>query len=487
MPSVSDSFEQFEKLLAECGPLGVKKLEFRTDDPIWPLTTNADAVPFAGRRTGGDAGEVGYEAKWQVLVQRGGRVSGASLRGPSQTRIGGDNAYAIGQSPDALYLDPSTAPLRSHIEIKIALKRFKGTYSQNVQQLVADLMAKPVEQVAGHAVEDCTMRFRHAWSTLCYSQGNGIIAIADGGVTIAAASPTAVTVKAGTIFRFMPGERYVATSLSSGSPDGGTARAGTINSPGVFRCVGVDLVARTVLLQAEPGEGDITLSDDDAIILEGMYDFVTHTSFAFPGLEELLIAIGTYPGTSYDVANHPMLKALVGGDEDNLELPTPETVALYADQIAEGGLLPPSLLLAERSLFSLYNFLEKNSGAVYNVPQGGTFRASGGTAGPDVTHQEFTFSKAWSSLIRPGTIAGIPPETLLKFMPMGPGLIWARRLLNGSASIFREVSEGTQLTEMMDAPWEAYGGLGQNHPCRCFYRKGLHSLRTWNAEQAATA
>ena len=70
--------------------------------------------------------------------------------------------------------------------------------------------------------------------------------------------------------------------------------------------VGIRKKARTVGFLSAAGEGTVTLTDGDDLMLYGTYDFSASTvsagTFAMEGVESFLIDSGTYPGAYLDVS-----------------------------------------------------------------------------------------------------------------------------------------------------------------------------------------
>lgn len=486
--TMADSFDQFELLLRESVDASVIHLDLEEDDVAWSLMDTWQPVDRAGRDTHNSigSGDAGWFAEWKIRVQRGGLVTAGSFAGNTLEVMGADNTLFTGQAADALYPDPAKAALRSWESIRLALKRIQGTYAINRQQILAQLATEPLENVASGAVEDITALVRSLIEAYIYGAGNATIAQVNNaaGYTLAEGSNTAVTVDVGTAFRFVVGQRYVAGT----DADPRITAGGTASDPAVFRCVDIDTDTRQPLFEPEPGVGNISLTDNDHIFVAGTYDF-TAASLALgitkvaQGFESLLLgAGGTFPGAlNGSVDSHRHLKSYVKGDESNLVPPTPEVVAELIDKITDAGKRPPSVLIAEQSLWTLYSQLERQAGARYPVPQGGAFTASGGVAGPRISHGEVSFTRLSSAKVRPGSIIGISPETFRRFMPLGNKTIkWALSGggVAGAQSIFGPIRSGRQLSELSDAPFDVFVEIGCTDPRRNLRRIGLHSQRT---------
>jgi hypothetical protein len=492
MAATDDVFGGFADLILEHASRKVHNLTLEDpDDPAWALMGSFEPEEKAGRRTGSDEGSPGFEASWRVRIQRGGRVTGGSFAGNTLANMGTDDVLHVGRAADALYLDPVHTPRRSYLKVKMLLKRLRGQVTCELEEILADLATDPLEEVAADGVEDVVAKVRKLYSTMFWSQGYGIMALVNDAAPAVIgenAGDSWVTIDAGTPFRFEIGDRYVASSLSVGTPYGGTTRAGTLNDPGVFRCTGINTDDRTVKFESEAGEGDITIADNDAIIHEGMYNFGAASAavgnYAPNGIEQLLIATGTYPGTAYDVDEHTQLASYVSNNEADPIYPKPEVIGAMIDKITEPKKAPPSTLVAETSLWTLYSQIERSAGAIYPVAQGAGFTASGGVEMPVISHNGRRFAALESSLIRPGMVAGLAPETFKRFTPLGDRTIrWAmtRGPLANVGSIFRAVTSGRQLTELMVADFNVFFQIGQTDPRRCFLARGIHSQRTADA------
>jgi hypothetical protein len=478
--------DQFELLLRESVDDMVINLILEDDDVSWSLMDTFQPVDRAGRDTHNalGSGAAGWFAEWRIRVQRGGLVTGGTFSGNTPEVMGADDTLYTGQAADALYPDAAKAPMRSWEAIRLALKRIQGVHAINRTQILADMATQPLEDVASGAVEDVVAQVRSLITAYLYGAGTASIAQVDvaAGVTLTEGANTAVTIDGGTAYRFVVGQRYVGGT----NADPRVTSAGTAADPAVFRCVDIDTDTRQPLFEPEPGVGNITLADNTHIMVAGTYDFTAASvalgTRAANGFESLLISSGNFPGAlKAATASHRHLRSYVKGDEANLVPPTPEIVAELIDKITDSGKRPPSVLLAEQSLWTLYSQLERQAGATYPVPQGGAFTASGGVAGPRVTHGEVTFSRLASPRVRPGCIIGISPETFKRFMPLGNKTIkWALAGggVAGAQSIYGPIRSGRQLSELSDAPFDVFVEFGCTDPRRNFRRIGLYSQRT---------
>ena len=483
---MADSFDQFELLVREMTSGAVVQADLEGDDVIWNVMDTFDAVDSAGRDTSNAlaSGAAGWFAEWRMRVQRGGLVTGGTFAGNTPAVMGADDTLFIGQAADALYPDPAQASMRSYESIRMQLKRIQGTYPINRQQILADLATNPIEKVSVGAVEDIAFLVRSLIEAYLYGSGNATVAQVDNasGYTLTKGTNTAVTVKTGTAYRFVIGQRYV-----HGSNADPRVTTGSAANPDVFRCVDIDTDTRQPLFEPEPDTaGTIALADSDHIMVHGTYNFTAASvalgSLAANGFESLLIKTGNFPGALFpSVTDHRHLKSYVTGDESNLVAPTPEVVSEMIDKITDSNMTPPSVLIAEQSLWTLYSILERQGGATYPVPQGGAFVASGGFAGPRISHGDVSFTRLASAKTRPGSIVGLSPDTFQRFMPLGHKTInWALTGggMAGADSIFGPVRSGRQLSELSDAPFDVFVEFGCDMPRRNFRRIGLHSQRS---------
>lgn len=494
---MANSWDQFELLIRDYMDSSVLDLELEDDDPAWNLMGTFQPVAVGGRgqplATGVDAYPAGYQANYLIKVQSGGRVAGGSFAGNNLVRMGADSHLNVGQSASAKYLDPQKTPLPSHIPITMALKRGLGSITLNHQQILAELATEPVDEVASDAVVDGTKRLRSYVTNAFYADQDTPAAIArinkSAGYSILEATPVEVAVDEGTFARFQMGDLIIAaTPGADPAANPHVQKAGAID--GYMRVVNVSPRDRTLYLQSEPGEGTITLVDNDILMYADTYDFTE--SYANDGslmptsFESLVRDSGVFPGsktTKYpsglDVANHAVLRGFVSDTLTSMKSPTMEELTELLDLMidAQG---PPTALIAERSIWTLHAILEREAHAVVNVPMGATFQAAGGVAGPVLAHMEHRFQKFSSKRIAPNTIKGMTPGDWMRYIPMGDRTInwvYANGPLAGAGSIFGPTYDGTQLTELADAPFNFFVEFGCRVPQRGLIRKGIKAQR----------
>jgi len=367
--STGDSFTQFERLLLEAVDPSIHDLVLEEPvDPIWDLLDTFPAIEQGGKTTdragSSNKGDAGYEASWELMIQRGGRFSGGSMSGNTNTIGGYGNTLTLGTTTLATYLDPLKTPMRSNIEVKMALKRLRGSLVCNRTQIHNKIIGKGVGVVATDETEDAVYQLRKLISSCCYSRKGRVAQFVEGDDV----SETTVwfSVKSGTIFRFVIGQRYVAAADDGDGTH--TPRTGTVSTPlpGIFRCVGLDPDEDKVAFQAETGEGTISISADDWIFQEGMYDFTSgsEVDLAPNGIDSLLIKTGTYPGTGWNVAEQTVLKSFIDDNTSSYENPTPELLADMADKMERAGYPAPPVWIAPPTVWTYYAQLERETGAV---------------------------------------------------------------------------------------------------------------------------
>lgn len=483
----NEAYTRFQMLLREEAAAAVEDLTpEQPDDILWYIMSRAKPVRVGKTIVYGS--NAPYEYSWNVRVQRAGRISGGSFAGSTQTLMGPDSLLPMGQAADAKYLDPAYTPNRGYLTMTQGLKRMRGQLTANMSDLQADFLSNPVESVAADHVEDVVYLARKLMTVLGYSDGYGVIGIVTGGGTTYTVSEgttgTAVSVSASQIYRFEKGQRYVAASLSSGVPT--TPVAGSLNTPGVFRCVDINPRNNTVTFESEPGEGNITLTDDDGIILEGMYDFGTSTSASINTIKQLLLDSDAvyFPGSTYYVNKHSELMSYVyAADDSDVDwvFPEPHVFASILDTMADAGDKPPSVLVGQRAIWTLFSQIQQDRNMIVSVPQGAVFQANGGVTLPVIQHGTHRFALAPSSYIEPNAVFGLTPGSFQRSLPDGMDRIrWAMSDsgVSGFNGIFRPVTSGRQLTETLAADFDLFGQIGQTRPRNNFRRHKVYNSQT---------
>lgn len=487
---MADAFQQFEPLLRENLSGFVQNGVIEDDDPAWNLIDTIPPEPLGGKRefdTASSDYPPGYEVKYRIKVQIGGRISGGSFVGNTMVMMGKDSHLAVGQGADALYLDPRETPQASYIPIAMVLKRIRGSVVLNDQQFWADVASNPIEQVVGDYIEDATRRYRGYIINHFYGDGTASLAQVNGATVVPeTAGGITVALKGnGTFAKFFEGDLLVAGSDANPR----VQRAGAI--AGKMRVVAINPDLRTIKLQSQPGEGNISLSDSDHLMYEGSYVFggASHAvnSRVPQGVESLLINTGTFPGSvtptfasGLDVTHHTALMSFIQDTTSSPEEPSMENMTTLLDKMIDIRKRPPAAWIAESSVWSRYGIIERENNAIVQVPMGALFEPAGGIASPIMGHKNFRFQDFSSARIRPQSILGFSPESFRKFMPMGDRTIhwvYGTGTRSGFASIFGPVSQGVQLTEMVDAPFNGFCEFGCLDPRANFRRLGVKNQR----------
>lgn len=502
---MADVFDQFSSLIPEAVAAGVRDLTLKEDDVAWGLMATVPGVPKLGRDTMNALGSTadGYFYEWRILQQRAGMVQGGKFGGDTTLTTGPDTTWPLvtGQGATDLYPDPAYVPMRSYFPCRLSLKRFKGSVTCSKQHIEAEAITTPLENLVANYAEDAIFQLRQSATNQFYGNGAGVVGRMDGAMsgTLSDTASATATIKEGTYRRFVKGQRYQVAAISSFSTamsSSVTARRGTTETtpsyaPTKLVCVDVDTHSRTVQFMVENGAGTVSaIADGDYIFLADFIDWSNTAatplaaSMATQGVESLLIATGTFPGTALDVTYHRELKSYVEGDETALEDPTPEVIAKMIDYITDSGKEPPPVLIAEQSVRTLYAQLERVAGAEYSVPQGAQFMASGGVGGASFGHFNYGFQWLSSPKIRPGSVLGFAPDTWTKAMGGGNGDIeWfaSSSGISGANGPYLPTISGRQYTRVLQAPFDVYLEFGCTDPRRNFRRIGLHSQRTRNS------
>ena len=477
---MADAFDQFQILIRENMGNASHNLTIpEVDDIAIRLMNSAEPLGLGGRTqgsTGAYSGASGYEARRKVKLQRGGMVQGSGWAGNTLTMMGANSDTPVGQAADALAPDPTKVPLAQYKELYESLKRVQGNLVVNHSQIMNDLIGDSIEDVAADFIEDGQYQVRTNCCAWLYGDGSGSLgqcANTEGALS----GQHTIELKTGTFSRFIKGQQYVFADDSAGWPTTKTQLGG------VARCVNVDGHNRTVQFEMEPGEAAPTLAVDDHILLKGSVDFATNASLVHNGFESMIVESGTLHGLN--VATYVELKGKVSGDESNFEQPTPDLIDKSIDYITDMREQAPNVLISERSVQSNYAQLEKAGYATYNVPEsGGTTYGGGVNAGEDggATYHHGTRTFTWyvSSFVRPNSIIGIAPDTFMRFQPMGSDTIrwrYGNGGMAGANGIFGPVYVGSQLSELLQAPFETHAEFMCVRPRRNFRILGVHNQR----------
>lgn len=498
---MANAFDQFWLLLQEFISPAVINLVFKDDDIAWNLIDTFQPETTGGRRnveaTGSDTFNfpTGYEAQFRIKVQAGGRVAGGTFGGSTFQMLGKDSHLAAGRAADKKYLDPRKTPAASYINILMKLRRLRGSVTVDQEQIWADMQSNPIEEVASDFVADATKKFRSVILNSFYtgassSLGGALATATDAETVVETAGGVKVDLTDGPFGRFLvhKGDRIVAGTDASPS----VGRAGSVNTPGEMLVVNVDADERAIWLQSLPGEGSISITAGDRLYLLGTYVFDgtgtdATNALMTEGIESLLTNSGTFPGSTspkfpsgLDVDHHSELKAFITDTSATPEDPTMESMTILLDKILDIEKEPPTAMIAERSLWTLFSQLERDNNALIQVPMGQTFAAAGGVTGPMLSHMEHRFQKFSSVRVREGTVVGLNPATWRKYIPMGDRTIrWVlgSGVFSGAPSIFGPLHDGVQLLETLDAPFDGFVEFGCLDPRANLRRIGLRTQR----------
>jgi hypothetical protein len=482
---MADVQNQYEQLLMEFFPEAVHDLMLRDDDPAWGLINSFDTVTEGGRRSFASSDfPSGFEAKYRIKVQAGGRAAGGSFAGNTLVEMGKGSHLAMGQDASALYLDPFKTPMSSYIPINVILKRVIGQVVANHQQFFADQISTPLEELVGGSIVDATRRVRNLLTNYAYSDGTAQVAtvnMAAGVVIPETAGGIEVIFDAADYGRFDTGDL-----LQFGATLGaGTQIIGSGSLNGFARVVSIDWINRRMKVQSEPGEGDITLADNAIIVLAGTYDFSAGASLATEGFESLLISSGAFPGSTTEkfgsgllVEDYTALQSNVVTASPQVD-PTMSQITKQLDTILDLELDDmATAIIAQRSVWTLWAELERENHALVNAPMGGVFDAAGGVAGPRVQHGPHVFQPFRSKRVRPNSLIGLAPRTWRRFTPMGDRTVnWVTStgLLAGFPSIFHPVFQGARMSELAAADFNMFFELGCVNPPANFRKIGVNT------------
>lgn len=467
---MATAFSQLDILLKERVSPAIRNLQLPDDDIAWNLMSSFEPENVGGRRdynTTASDFPAGYMAKEKIKVQSGGRVTGGRFGGPTMTRMGASNHLMAGQGLDALYLDPTTVPSASYIEVAMVLCKVLGSIVMNEEQINVRLISEPLEDVTMDLIEDATRRFRKYVMNMFWGDGTGAIARVNGTVSIVEASPTVVEIDNGTYARFMKGDILQAGTDASPSVQVAGAIAGRMY------VTSVDPDNRRIKLQSLPGEGTISLTDnsrlyyDESYTFGGASDAVNKT--APEGVGSLLINSGVFPGSAtlkfpsgLDVGDHEELKAFIQGTAGTVDTdPTMENMTILLDKMMSTVREDmPSVLIAEPSVWTLASILDKDSRSTVQVPQGQLYSPTLGVGAPILRHRQRTFARFDSDMVRENTVVGLNPGKWKRFIPLGDRTIrfkYGTGVLSGFPSVFGPINVGSRLSESAQAPF--YGAI----------------------------
>ena len=447
--AITNAWEQFETILRENLGNAVENLRPEgISDPFLDMLPRMEPLGLGGRESSDSAM---YAARRKVKISRGGMVTGGQWTGNNVTGMGANDDLPVGQEATALAPDPEKVPLTQYVTLETTLKRILGNVTVNMTQILVDLLADDLDELAVGHIEDATFQVLKNLLAWMYSDGTGMIAQSDGSYTVNDSGQQAVGLKAGPYNRFIKGQRYWVYSTTSW-PTTTTRKGGTM------RCTNIDDNAGTVEFEMEAGETAASIVVNDNIVLAGSLTSGTSGTALVPkGIEYMFKETGAFFGLS-DITQYPEFIAYIEGDEDNTVEPEPDRIAKLIDKIKKSGTAPPTMLVSEATLASQYSYTEKAGFATYVVPSRFP-NPDGGVGKPVFTHGDIVLPWETSDYIRPGMLWGAAPDTILKFQPGGAATI---RWWNGNGpgagvgKIFVPVTDGTRQTELWQAPFETH-------------------------------
>ena len=484
--ATGDAFDQFQILLNQKMQQSVEYLELPEVDDVFPqLAMSAQNVAELGQLQDLTIANLvpGYEASWTAKIQSGGLITGGSFGETQLRKMGPGNNLIMGIAANALHVDPTKAAQPSYIKLKSRLKKVMGCYTEDWEKIEARIISRPIE-TAMDVIEDTTRLIRSTAGSCMWGAGNGVMGQVDlaAGYNITEAGITWVAIKNSQIYRFIKGQRYVAATIVAGVPT--VARAGTLNTPGVMRCVGLNPQTLKVGFQSEDGEGTIALSDGDGLILEGLWDFAANATRCCNGVENLLKTSGAFPDSDIsDVTDYPELQVFQAGDESARVEPTGDKIDEILDLMTAPQPNTPPALVAESNLWTLYSRLERQANMLTLVPQGEAYLANGGVRAPLYSYGNKTFARLSSAKCRPGTMYGLDATSFVRFMPQDLSARWrmANGGLAGAQNIFRPITIGARLSGSMTAEWDAWYQLSVLRPQKNVIRYGFLNQRMYDS------
>lgn len=488
---MADAFAQIEPLLRERFAPAVRNLRFKNEDPGWAVLDTFLSEQFGGKTLiQSGTYPAGYQIIFTSKVMGGGRVTGGKINGNTVKRSGKNNDLIVGQAADAKYLDPTKTPMASYIQFVMNLKRIIGQVTMNRTQYFTNILSQPVEDVVAGMIEDGVARVRHKQVNEFWGDGTASIATTTNAETVVeTAGGVEVEITVGSFARFQEGDIIVFGS--NAEPRVLRTGTGTLGSTGEAIVISVNERDRTIQVQSAPSVGSISVTAGDHIMLAGNYDFSQSThaaaSLATEGIESLIRDTGVYPGSitpfatsGLDVEFYSGLRGFVFGNESSTVEPSEDVLAEMLDTMYNAGHDTPPIWIAEQGVWSRWRLNERNNHQITYVPNGTIPRPTGTTVGLMLQVGDKVIQSLSSARCRTGAIHGLSPETFRKFMPGGKDTVWwlhGSGPLANSGSIFQEVADGVQATELARADYETFCQIGNVEPRANFRYVGLKTTR----------
>lgn len=439
------------------------------DDPADRIIRTMKPLGLGGRPESGNI----YEARRKIRLSRGAMVQGGSFDGNTIESLGANSDLPVRQRATAKAPNPEDVPLSQRVTLKTTLKRILGNVTINQTQINNEAIGMDLDEMGMGYVEDATYQVRKQILNFFWSDGSGAIAQVAASASITDASETAVTLQYAPYNRFIKGQKYWFYSTTSW-PTTTTRKGGTAV------CTGINDDTGQPKFQMLSGHATASLVANDLIVPFGfLTNGTSGTSLAPKGIEYMCKETGEFFGLS-DITQYPEFIGYVEGDETNPVEPEPDRIAKLVNKIKKAGYMPPTMLISESALSAQYAYTEKAGYAVYPINQY-LGNPNGGVGKPIFQHGSIIMPWEDSEMCRPGTLHGIAPETIEKFQPAGADTI---RWWNGNGpgagveAIFVPVNDGTEQTELWQAPFETHVDFLCTRPKRNFRYVGLVTQNT---------
>lgn len=468
--AVTSAFGHVAQILREnLGDAVINMVIDDLDDPMDRAIRTFKPLGLGGRPETGNV----YEARRKIRLSRGAMVQGGSFDGNTIESLGANSDLPVRQRATAKAPNPEDVPLSQRVTLKTTLKRMLGNVTINMTQIQNDALGMDLDEMGAGYVEDAVYQVRKQNLNFAYSDGTGAIAQVAASASVTAAAEVAVTIKGAPYNRFIKGQKY--WFYSTTSFPGTTTRKG-----GTAVCTNINDNDGTVFFQMLSGHATASVVDGDYIVpFKFITDGTSGTSLAPKGIEYMCKETGEFFGLS-DITQYPEFIGYVEGSEASPVEPEPDRIAKLINKIKKAGYAPPTMLISESALSAQYAYTEKAGFAVYPINQY-LGNPNGGVGKPVFQHGSIILPWEDSEIIRPGMLFGFAPETIEKFQPSGADTI---RWWNGNGpgagveAIFVPVNDGTEQTELWQAPFETHIDYLCVKPKRNFRYVGLVTQNT---------